>query len=817
MDPDQSLLELVFNRLAEDGVPDKVATLVLAAYTGEHELQATLAGESAELPVPDAHPGQQTDPLYIEAVTVAGFRGVGPPASLRLQPHAGLTLVVGRNGSGKSSFAEAAELALTGDSARWAERNSVFREGWRNLHDSANCTIEVTVRADGAAAPTRISRTWQPEHTEPSQAESRVLTGGIQYRDTGELGWAQPLQTYRPFLTANDVGRLISTTPSGLFDALAPILGIEPITEADRRLTQARKLIDDRVKAVKASRLAFRDQLGGVDDDRAQAAAAILAKAQPDLDALEAVLAAADEQSDDPAASACRRLVEGALPDPTHAEAVADAIDGALSEVAARAAGTAHAADQTAQMLELAVAYRAEHGDGPCPVCGGGALDTTWQARATETLARLHAERAAAREASQRLAEACNNARALLAMGTLIGATDIAAAAAALGAHADHLRAQIAGWQAIDRDATAQQLSTHLRSAYPPLHHAFAQARAAANEWLRGRHDAWRLQATALQEWLGKARTTPADEVWLARIKTAREWLKRAADDVRAARLAPFAQQSQEIWQRLRQESNVELAGMRLDGTATRRRVAFPATVDGTATSAMSVMSQGELQALGLAVFLPRACAQDSPFKFLIIDDPVHSMDPSKVDGLAQVLEDLAKQRQVIVFTHDNRLPEAVRRLQIDATIWEVLRREGSVVELRKNLDPVKRYLDDANALAKTSELPDEVRRPVVAGFCRSAIEAVSHERIRRQRITAGHPHAGVEELIDGAHTLTQTVALALFDDARQGVRVLPTLDSIGGWAANAFKACQDNVHGSARGSLESLVTDTTRLVKELR
>lgn len=228
-------------------------------------------------------------------------------------------------------------------------------------------------------------------------------------------------------------------------------------------------------------------------------------------------------------------------------------------------------------------------------------------------------------------------------------------------------------------------------------------------------------------------------------------------------------------------------------------------------------MSQGELQALGLAVFLPRACAPDSPFKFLVLDDPVHTMDPAKVDGLAQVLDDLAQTRQVIVFTHDNRLREAVRRLQIEATIWEVLRREGSVVELRKNLDPVARYLDDANALAKTDELTDEVRRPVVAGFCRAAIEAACHERIRRERISRGERHSAVEDLIDGAQTLTQTVALALFDDQRAGGRVLPALNAIGGWAANVLRACQDNVHGAASGSLKSLVDDTTSLVKELR
>src|SRR5262249_21696832 len=156
----------------------------------------------------------------------------------------------------------------------------------------------------------------------------------------------------------------------------------------------------------------------------------------------------------------------------------------------------------------------------------------------------------------------------------------------------------------------------------------------------------------------------------------------------------------------------------------------------------------------------------DSPFRFVVIDDPVQSMDPSKVDGLAQVLAELSERRQVVVFTHDNRLPEAVRRLQIDATIWEVTRKEQSEVEIRKNLDPVKRYLPDATALAKTTELPDKSRGPRVLTFCRSAIGAACHERVRRERIRSGERHADVERLLERSLTTTQTAALALFGDA---------------------------------------------------
>jgi hypothetical protein len=65
---------------------------------------------------------------YHGTLTAAGnqrqgpCRGVGPATTLEVEPGPGLTLVVGRNGSGKSSFAEALELLLTGDSWRWRGR-----------------------------------------------------------------------------------------------------------------------------------------------------------------------------------------------------------------------------------------------------------------------------------------------------------------------------------------------------------------------------------------------------------------------------------------------------------------------------------------------------------------------------------------------------------------------------------------------------------------------------------------------------------------------------------------------------------------------
>ncbi len=126
-------------------------------------------------------------------------------------------------------------------------------------------------------------------------------------------------------------------------------------------------------------------------------------------------------------------------------------------------------------------------------------------------------------------------------------------------------------------------------------------------------------------------------------MKAASDWLKARSGDLRNQRLAPLADRARHIWAQLRQESNVDLGSIRLEGQATHRRVELTAQVDGVEAGALGVMSQGELHALALALFLPRATAPDSPFRFIVLDDPIQAMDPAKVEGFVQVLQELAE------------------------------------------------------------------------------------------------------------------------------------------------------------------------------
>ena len=185
--------------------------------------------------------------------------------------------------------------------------------------------------------------------------------------------------------------------------------------------------------------------------------------------------------------------------------------------------------------------------------------------------------------------------------------------------------------------------------------------------------------------------------------------------------------------------------------------------------------------------------------------------------GQGRVLDSVAKRRQVVVFTHDDRLPEAVRRLGIDARVWQVTRHEDSVVELRPSLDPVRRNLDDALALARTDDLPPMVAQQVVPGFCRAAIEAACVEVIRRRRIGRGEAHDDVEALIEGAPKLNERMALALFDTPNRGADVAARVRSWGEAFADAWGISNRGAHAGYRGSLEDLVRDTERLCRVIR
>jgi hypothetical protein len=336
---------------------------------------------------------------------------------------------------------------------------------------------------------------------------------------------------------------------------------------------------------------------------------------------------------------------------------------------------------------------------------------------------------------------------------------------------------------------------------------------------LTRRGAAWQELSTHVAAWLRDAQEVEARASTLKAVKAAETWVKGAADDLRAERFAPISERAIENWRELRQGSAVDLHDITLKKSGKTGRADFDVRADGDAANALGVMSQGELLALSVSVFLPRAALDESPFRFAVIDDPVQAMDPAKVDGLARVLHRAARTRQIVVFTHDDRLPEAIRRLRLDATMLHVDRRARSDVDVQISRTPVQRYLDGARGYAKPDRLPPEVQARVVPMFCRSAVEAAAANIVRRRAAERGTRLDEADEQIEEARTLRETLALVLFGDAgRQGEVASEIKRRYGAGAAGLVSELNRGSHGAVldEGTLKRLPESTRELIHDL-
>jgi AAA domain/AAA domain, putative AbiEii toxin, Type IV TA system len=811
-----SVEDIIANRLDKSALPDSASELVLAALLGENELAAALDGTAGDVPAPttpEAKPALTTPELYLQAIVVEGFRGISTQAALRLQPGPGLTIVAGRNGSGKSSFAEAAELAMTGDNKRWSgDRSTVWRDGWRNLHTSGPTRICAELTADGQPGVIKVVREW-PDGARLDDATSYVQAHGQPRQPLPEAGCSPQLELFRPFLSYAELGALLNGRPSEMYDAIQAILGLDQLVDAQKRLDAQRKRLDEASKVAVRTLIDLRTRLAESSDERARQAERALAGRNWDLEGVESLAVGANDSPESPG-GLLSQITAIELPSPDQTAAAIEGIQQAALRVTNLADTPAEDARRLAGLLAAALDHQASHPGKACPVCGGRALDTAWAETTRTEIARLQRLAHDADETHTELDAAVSTVRGLTGPVPRVLSEE-------LGSEVNPANARETwqSWAELAARGTIEQLIASGADQLAAVAESVTKLQSGASVVLARRNEAWQPVAAALAAWADQARASQRAAERLKAVKEAIAWLRQAGQEIRDARMAPFTEMSADVWSMLRQGSNVDLGPIRLVGAATHRKLSLDVTVDGVGgETALSVMSQGELHALGLALFLPRATAPESPFRFVVIDDPVQAMDPAKVDGLARLLAKVASDRQVIVFTHDDRLPEAIRRLQLPAEIWEVVRREQSVVELTKSEDPVTRYLDDARAVALTKELSEDAKSVVVAGFCRSALEAACQKAVRARLIKRGVRHSDVEQALMKASTLRMLMALALLKDSGRGQEVDAELRKrFGQSGVNALAAANAGTHGAYRGELKVLGQDTEHVAAGLR
>src|SRR6201991_2176684 len=180
-------------------------------------IEVACAGEAAGA---DAAPA-----VWLRSVTVEGFRGIGAPATLELEPSPGLTVVVGRNGSGKSSFAEGLELLMTGRLKRWEKRPKAWTETWQCLHHDAPTQLAASLTVEGSGAEVALAQEW-PHAAAFDDTSGRAAPAAV----LAAHGWDVALPSFRPFLSYAELATMFDTL-SSLYEALTPVLGLGDVDE----------------------------------------------------------------------------------------------------------------------------------------------------------------------------------------------------------------------------------------------------------------------------------------------------------------------------------------------------------------------------------------------------------------------------------------------------------------------------------------------------------------------------------------------------------------------------------------------------------
>ena len=729
----------------------------------------------------------QTAPTFLTSISVVGFRGIGRQARLDLYPAPGLMVVSGRNGSGKSSFAEALELALTGTSYRWHKKETLWAESWQNLHHPDPCAIRVGFTAEGTG-PFTIGLDWAPGAALAERASWTQAGSDKRVDGTDDLGWARPLELWRPVLSYDELGWVFDGGPSALYDALAKLLGLEVLADAEKWLAA-------QLKSTKAARERADDErkrlltvLADSADERAQRATALLRKKGAPLDEVLA-LATGSDDSGLQVAPALRALTQLDTPTLEEIDVAATRLRAAGRAVAATTGNLVDSTRQRVDLLQAALRFHGHVGDSECPVCGEGRLDSEWAARTRDTIASTEEALGEYRSAATELTHARSAATNLLTRVHPVGEV----AGVELPALAAYNQAVAAVQPSPDDDT---ELAAHLESTLVAVVAVGDTLRTQAGDALKLRESTWAPLAAQLGGWVPMEEEARALDGTLKTMTAAKKWMTDHGVAFRNLRLEPVAAQARKIWAQLRQESNVDLGDITLQGTATRRRAILGGSVDGQPTKALSVMSQGELHALALALFLPRATAANSPFRFVVLDDPIQAMDPGKIDGFVQVLSEIAQTHQVIVFSHDDRLASVIRETGVDARLVEVVRETGSKVTVRDNINPALRQVNDIFALIKDDRLSDEIRARVLPGLFRMAVESAAQQAYYTKQSLAGRPRAESEQEWMSVKKTVARLALAVHGD--------PTAD-LKGWLdakperRPTLRLC-NAVHGEATG-----------------
>ncbi len=754
-----------------------------------HLIDGRMSGRASESVPPLT--GRQ---WHLVSVRVEGFRGIGPVLEVGVDPTAGLTVVHAPNGTGKSSLADAVRAAM------WGSPSAQSRALWRPVDRASGASraaIELRLRSGSEELVMRWSDDEEDGGPVLRSAEGERVVS------VADPKWQSALLAFAPVFSYAEVHDSIGTDKA-LQEHLENLLALGPCFmllkgDVEQQAAEAKKAGDrlHKLKYDAQAAVAAIDERFGHDNGRGPAQIVWPHLWTRDVDEWlqeHGLDGDATALSFEPPTDLIGRISRQA-----------DLTRAALARMAELEDQLAVDPRVQAPLVDLHIGLREAPPEGPCPVCGSE--DVGWFANLSAIAARLKDWQDQRTELSAQLHDllrmVSDDLRPLVAAASALHIAD--AFVASLGAAADRLDAERArphGESSATQRVAAGELVDLLRSEELAELVREVEARCEhAQQWVDERK---RAVAELVAEWRVTGSLAAEASNWAQAAKK----VTSLRTELRGERGETLSSEVNGVISRLLPESELQLSGLSFKSSASAEALQLKDSAGEPVR--LGMLSAGQRNALLLAPLL--RLPADGPFRFLIIDDPVHAFDDARVDLLSDELLRLAKHRRVIVLTHDAVLQEALAAKRPDAQLLTMNRvaATGQVTVVERS-QPWQSLLDEAEELARLGDDPDLPeglgRLPgLIRGMCRHAVDGALRQLALRWAVLA---EADLQETV------------AALDEVKETTKRLKhaeryALDGTPSPAAAAREACQPYLRSWNQAAHDSGGTDVNGLAVEI-
>lgn len=632
----------------------------------------------------------------LETVSVSGFRGAVQPVTMELNAYAGLTVLHGENGSGKSSLAEAVRMALRAEVAAPQIRQGGKPGLWGSTdHRSRGVASShiVLVLLDDNDPACRLTITVR-EHENWVERTAELSDHGVVTAfgsDSPAWGaWDQAVQSNPPVLAYAE-----------LFNELQQVKDLHEWLTRCLSIDAAAVVLNDEVTKytkrcrIAASNLESAQQRAEVSVKEIDQSAA---DDVPDIQPIEwrclytdAELTEWIAQHDLHQRQRQHQQLQRELL--TELRRWADAFTLARQQFDDSATHEL-TPEVIAGLLHLGDTLTMQTNTTECPVCG------TEQAHWRDHLIHRLPAFEATREASSTLRALCRQRSACVVkpmqqvLAALPTPFDDEASRRIAGEHTQTLCAL---------EATSSDLDPQLLDALGAWCRWISSAEAGRlidaavassdrrHQWLCDRREAIE---PFLDIWAEERDDAAIAERW----KIARNCWNRYLGELRKSRSQIFEELVTPKVSALLADVGLQIAKLDIQKNDSTIEIvdASGAPVD------LSHLSAGQRNALILGPML--VAAEGGLFGFCIVDDPVHAFDEFRVDQLASTMSEIAESQALVVMTHDGRFVEYLRVHAPSAfTVFDTKRSLDGRVTLTATDSPWATLLAHATALHKPS------------------------------------------------------------------------------------------------------------------